>query len=118
LFVPLNDAGLVVLANALRQTLLFAQLHSDVAGTGGDNIAIAGRLPVTWATPDSDGDFGLASAVVFTGGTPGAPVYSVTLWDDETAGAFYGEFALGGDSAFSTAGQYSVTAIDFVGTSS
>jgi len=116
--MPLNDAGLVYISNSLQEVLLFAQLHFDVAGSGNDNIAVPGRQPVDWNTPASDGDFGLIAAVTFTSGVPGDPVYSVTLWDDETAGVFYGEFPLTGDSTFDNTGQYQVTAIDFSGTAS
>jgi len=71
-------------------------VHSALAGVDGDdNIDPAGRQPLNWDTPDSDGDFGMISLASFIGGTPGGPVYSVTLWDAETGGAFYGEFPSG-----------------------
>lgn len=116
--MPLNNNGLVHLANALQDVFLYGQLHSGLAGvTGVDNIATAGRVAVNWDVPDSDGKFRLISEIAFTGGVPDATVYSVTMWDDETAGLFYGEFVLTGDNAFNGAGEYEVTALDFTGTS-
>lgn len=118
--MPLSSAGMVFIANALQDdALLFAQLHSGLAGVSGtDNIALAGRQPAVWATPGGTGSFGLASQISFTGGTPGTDVYSVTLWGAETAGTFYGEYALTGDTTFNFIGEYQVTAIDFTGTTS
>jgi hypothetical protein len=113
--VPLNSAGTLLMADTLQETLLFAQLHSDIAGVDGtDNIAVAGRQPIVWGTPDSDGNFGLLSPLDFTDGEPDSGVYSITVWDTETDGACYGELPFGsGDLTFNAAGEYSVTVIDF-----
>lgn len=117
--MPLNQNAMVVLANTLRATLLFAQLHSAAAGAvGTDNIAVAGRRPVFWGTPAPSGQFGLISAIDFTAGTPLGAAYSVSLWDAETSGVYYGEFVLGADSAFNSLGEYHVTVIDLTGTAS
>lgn len=118
--MPLNENGMVLLANTLQANLVFAQLHSSIAGDGTANIAVAGRQPVIWDTPDGVGDFGLISAINFTGGEPAGTVYSVTMWDAETPGTgiFYGEFPVIGDSTFNLSGEYQVTAIDFTGTTS
>lgn len=117
--MPLNNAGMTLLATTLQTNLAWGQLHSAPAGTSGtDNVTTSGRQPVIWGTPDSFGNFGLTSEIAFTDGDPGGEVYSVTLWDQETGGVFYGEFALDGDGTFGSAGGFSVTAIDFVGTSS
>jgi hypothetical protein len=114
--LPLNETGLTLLATTLQGVLLFGQLHSAPAGvTNMDNIALPGRLPALWNTPGSN--FGLISAMNFTGGTPGASVYSVTFWDSETDGTCRGEEPLTGDVTFNAAGEFQVTAIDFVGTS-
>lgn len=112
---------MVFLANQLQDdALLFAQLHSGLAGAAGtENIAVAGRQPVAWTTPNgTTGSFGLTSQIAFTAGTPSGPVYSVTLWDAETAGTFHGEYPLAGDVTFNLSGEYQVTAIDFTGTTS
>lgn len=118
--MPLNAAGMLFLANTLQtDALLFAQLHSGLAGDGTDNIAVPGRQPVDWDTPVGNGDFGLISAIDFTGGTPGGDVYSVTIWDAETDGSCHGEFPItDGDITFNLMGQFSITAIDATGASS
>lgn len=118
--MPLNETGMLFLAGSLQtDALLFAQLHSGFAGDGTDNIALAGREPVHWDTPSGTGDFGLISAITFSGGTPGGDVYSVTLWDEETDGACHGEFPItSGDITFNLTGEYQITAIDATGTSS
>lgn len=117
--MSLNGTGMLLLAGVLQETLLYAQLHSGLAGVGGtDNIAIVGRQPVNWNTPVATGNFGLISLMSFTGGNPGADVYSVTLWDAETGGVFYGEHPLTGDVTFNALGDFQVTAIDFTGISS
>lgn len=116
--MPLNETGLTLQATTLQTVLLFAQLHSGLAGMSGmDNIAVAGRRPVHWTMP-TNGDFGLISQIAYTAGTPNAAVYSVTLWDAETNGTYYGEYPLTGDAAFNVFGEYQVTAIDFKGTAS
>lgn len=114
--MPLNDTGMALVASLLQETLLYAQLHSASAGDGGDNIALEGRQPVPWGTPDSGGDFGLASAITFTGGDPSSDIYSVTLWDEETDGICYGEYVLSEDASFNADGEYHITALDFNGT--
>lgn len=115
--MPLNNAGMTVAANALRSALLFGQLHSAAAGTSGtSNLTSAGRQAITWTSVSGLGNFTLASQVNFTGGAANGTVYSITLWSASTGGTFYGEYAVGGDVTFNSAGNYAVTAIDLVGT--
>lgn len=113
--MPLNDIGMVFVATELQTKLMFAQLHSGIAGAfGTDNIAVAGRQLIHWTTPAAS--FGLISVLSFIGGTPGGPAYSITLWDTETDGVYYGENPLGGDNTFNAVGEFQVTAIDVTGT--
>lgn len=116
--MALNSAGLALTATALKANLLYAQLHSGSAGSEGtSNVAIPGRLPVTWATV-SPTEFALQSQLEFRGGASGDPCYSVSLWDTETDGNFYGEYLLTGDNAFNNEGVFLVTQLDFLATSS
>lgn len=116
--MALNDDGLALAANALVASLAYAQLHSAAAGTSGtDNAYALERQPVTWNIPTT-GDLSLASGIRFTGGTPNGTVYSVTLWDADADGTFYGEYPLSGDLTFNGQGEFLVTAIDFTATSS
>ena len=116
--MALNPTGLAFAINSLQTGLLYAQLHSNSASDGTQNIAVPGRQVVHWTEPDS-GTFGLSSPLNFTGGESWGAVYSVTLWDAETDGTMMGEVLLtGGDTTFNGDGQYQVTAIDFTMTAS
>jgi hypothetical protein len=114
-----NDAAMVVAANALRGAATHAQLHSAAAGgSGTSNVTTAGRVAVTWSAATGTGDFGLASALNFTGGAALGAVYSVTLWSASTSGTFYGEFITSGDLTFNAAGEYKVTELNLDGSAS
>lgn len=114
--MTINDAAMTVAANALRGALLYGQLHSAAAGASGtDNLCTSGRLAITWTAATGPGDFGLAAPIGFDGGTPDGDVFSLTLWSASTAGTFYGEIQLTGDSQFDSSGAYSVTKMDFAG---
>jgi len=117
--MPFTNAAMVDAANALIAAATYAQLQSAEAGTSGtDNVTTAARLPVTWGTPTGSGDFDIASSLAFTGGASNGAVYSVTLWTASTGGTFLGEFVLSGDTAFNSAGDYTVTSIAQTGSSS
>jgi len=104
-------------ANTLRGAALYGQLHTSAAGAAGtSNLTTAARQAITWAATSGLGNFGLASPINFTGGAASGPVYSITLWSASTAGTFYGELPLTGDTAFNASGQYNVTALDMTGT--
>lgn len=117
--MPLNDAAMVLAANALRTALAYGQLHSLSAGASGtaNVITAVGRAAVSWSTPTDAGNFVLLTPIAFTGGTSGHPVFSVTLWDSGTLGAgnLYGEFVLSFDSTFDASGNYHVTMLDLSG---
>lgn len=116
--MALNETGLEALAALLKATIGYAQLHSAGAGVNGtDNICVTGRLPITWGV-STNGSFGLQSPLRFIAGTPDSPVHSVTLWDSELDGVFYGECPLsGGDGQMNLEGEFIVTALDFLASS-
>ena len=115
----LNNTAMTVAANALKSAITHAQLHTAAAGAAGtSNVSSAARKPVTWGAVTGAGDFGLSSALNFTGGASSGPVYSVTLWSASSGGTFYGEFILGGDTAFSSAGEYTVYSLNLDGSAS
>ena len=111
----LNSAAMGVAATALKGAMLYAQLHSGPAGNGTANIAATTRQSVTWGTVTGTGNFGISSSLNFTGGTPGGPVYSVTLWSASTSGTCYGEFIITGDATLDGSGNYVLSALDLVG---
>jgi hypothetical protein len=113
----LSNPAMIVGANAMKAVMAYAQLHWAAAGSLGlNNVTLAARLPILWTVSSTDGDFGLASQLDFTGGAPNGAVYSVSLWSASSAGTFYGEFILSGDQTFNVLGKYTVTAIPINGT--
>jgi len=112
----LNVAAMTVAATALKGAMLYAQIHSGPAGSAGTaNIGATTRKSVTWGSVTGPGNFGISSAVNFTGGTANGPAYSVTLWSASTSGTYYGEFLLSGDATFDSSGNYTLSALDLVG---
>lgn len=116
--MPFNNAAMVVAATALQGAAAYGQLHSGDAGAGTANTTTSPRQAIAWTTPTGSGNFGLASPVDFVNGEPDSAVYSMTVWSAATAGVCYGQFMLAADSTFTEAGEYSVTALDFTGTTS
>lgn len=116
--MALNAVGLEALAALLRATLGYAQLHSAGAGVDGTaNICVTGRQRIAWGVV-SNGSFGLQSPLRFIAGIADSPVHSLTIWDSEMDGTFYGEFPLsGGDGQMNLEGEFIVTALDFLASS-
>lgn len=116
--MALSNAAMIVAANALRGAITHAQLHSGAAGgSGTTNVTSAGRQAITWSAATSDGDFGLASALNFTGGASSGAVAEVSLWSASSGGTFYGNYAITGDATFNSAGEYTLTALNLNGSS-
>lgn len=114
-----SDAFMVIGANAIRSAAAYGQLHTAAAGgSGTSNVATSARVAITWASTTSNGDFGLASSLNFTGGAASGPVYSITLWTASSGGTFGGEFILAGDAVFNGAGAYTVTILNHNGSAS
>lgn len=112
----LTNPVMLVGANAMTAFMTHAQLHGASAGLlGTSNVAPSARMFIPWTVPVGDGDFGLASPIIFTGGVPGSPLYSLTIWTGVSGGTFCGEFILGGDPTFNALGSYKVTAINLNG---
>jgi hypothetical protein len=116
--MPLNNPAMVVAADALRSAITHAQLHSgDPGGAGTSNVTTAARQAVAWSAAANDGDFGLSSALNFTGVAANGAATYVSLWSASTSGTWYGNFPLSGDATANAAGEYSVTALNLNGSS-
>lgn len=114
-----SDAAMVIGANAIKAAFTHGQLHTAAAGgSGTSNLTTAARVAITWGSTTSNGDFGLASSLSFTGGAASGPVYSITLWTASSGGTFGGEFVLAGDAIFNGAGAYTVTILNHNGSAS
>lgn len=113
--MALNDAALVLAANAIEGAITHMQLHSADPGATGLN-AVGSRVAVN-GTVDGDGDI-TWSNVAFTGLTANQAVSHVGYWSAATAGTFYGAAALSGDLAANAAGEYTVTSVTETSTAS
>ena len=114
--MPLNNPAMVVAANALRSAITHAQIHSGDPGAAGTaNNHGAARQAIAWTGATNDGDFGLNSALNFTGLTPGANCTWISVWSASSSGTWYGNFQLTGDTVANASGEFSVTALSLNG---
>lgn len=107
--MALNDAALVLAANAVDGAITHMQLYSAATDAAGTLNAVGTRVAVN-GTVDADGDI-TWSNVAFTGLTANQTIHSVGYWTAVTAGTFYGSTALTGDLAANAAGAYTVTSV-------
>src|SRR5574337_1483244 len=107
----LSNAAMIDGANAIRAKYGWAQLHKAAVGDGTANLCASSRLAITWAVARGDGDFDISAPVLFTGGVPDEPVYSVTIWSAGSGGTCGGEWPITGDPAFNSLGEYSLDSI-------
>ncbi|MCG7610328.1 hypothetical protein MHN83_23405 [Mycobacterium sp. CnD-18-1] len=118
--MALNNAAMIVAANALRGAMVGMQIHAgDPGASGTANTTTAARKAIAWGAASGNGDFGLASPIMFTGGAASGAAQWVSLWSTSTTGGtHYGNFQLTGDQTFNSAGEYTVTALNMDGSAS
>lgn len=115
--MALNDAALVLAANAVDAAITHMQLHSGAPGAAGtSNVTSAARQAVN-GTVDGDGDITWTN-IAFTGVAASGSVTHVSYWSALTSGTFYGSAALSGDSTANAAGEYTVTSVTETSTAS
>lgn len=112
--MALNDAALVVAANAVDVAITHMQLHSTNAGPAWSTNAVGARVAVN-GTVDADGDITWAN-VAFTGLAANQAVGGVSYWSASTGGTNYGGSATSGDATANSAGEYTVTSVTENGT--
>lgn len=105
----LNDAALVLAANAVDAAITHLQLYSAATNAGGTTNAVGARVAVNGAV-DADGDITWTN-VAFTGLTANQTIHSVGYWTASTGGTFYGSTALSGDLSANAAGEYTVSSL-------
>ena len=105
----LNDAALIIGANATKAVMTHASLHTIGGVASSLNESTAPRVAIAWTT-DADGDITVGSTA-FTGGAASGAVVRVGYWSALTAGVYYGGVLLTGDQAFNAAGAYTVNSI-------
>lgn len=107
--MALNDAALVLAANAVDGAITHMQLYSAATNGAGTTNAVGSRVAVN-GTVDADGDI-TWSTVAFTGLTANQAVHSVGYFSASTGGTFYGSTVLTGDATANAAGAYTVTSV-------
>lgn len=112
--MSLNDASIVIAANAVDTAITHMSLHTTGAVSSSANESTAARVAVN-GTVDGDGDI-TWSNVAFTGGAASGPVVRVGYWSASTSGTYYGGCLLTGDATFNAAGEYTVTSVVETGT--
>ena len=112
----LNDAALVVAANAVDTAITHMQLHSGARGAAGTTNAVGSRVAVN-GTVDGDGDITWTN-VAFTGLAANQTVTEVSYWSAASGGTYYGGATLSGDTAANAAGEYTVTQVTETSTAS
>lgn len=106
----LNDAGLVVAANAVDAAITHMQLHTGARGAGATaNVSSAPRVAVN-GTVDADGDITWVDTA-FTGGEANGPVAEVSYWTASSGGTNLGGAAVTGDTTFNSAGEFLLESI-------
>lgn len=111
--MALSDAELALLGDSLETRLVWMGLKNGGSEISGGGYA---RQACTF-TSDGDGDLTLDALEAFTG-TASQAVTHVAFYSAASAGTERASWALSGDAAFSTSGQYNVTAGTITGTSS
>ena len=116
--MALNDAALVVGANAIDAAITYFQLYSGAPGAAGTTNAVGSRVAVN-GTVDGDGDI-TWGPVEFTGLSANQAVAYVGYWSASSGGTYYGATAMGGgsDTNANAAGEYTVTSVTETGTAS
>jgi hypothetical protein len=115
-----SDAAMTVGANAIRAAIGGAQLHTDDPGVGGAaNKSSAPMVVPSLTVVSGPGNFSLAAPMPFAGATANGPIKWVSLWSNTSgSGVWYGNFQLTGDLTADSDGEYTVTNINFNGSSS
>lgn len=113
----LNNAALVLAANAVDTAITHLQLHSAVPDAAYGTNVIGTRVAVN-GTVDADGDITWANAA-FTGLPANSPVWGVSYWSAGAGGTNYGGSArTTGDTAANAAGEYTLTSVTETSTAS
>lgn len=112
----LNDAALVIAANAVDTAITHVSLHTSGAVSSSANESTAARIAANFSV-DGDGDL-TGGPYNFTGGAANGPVNRVGYWSAGSGGTYLGGALLTGDSQFNSLGEYTVNSITETSTSS
>ena len=112
--MSLNDASIVLAANAVDVAITHMSIHTTGAVSSSANESTAARVAVNGSV-DADGDI-TWTTVAFTGGAASGPAIRVGYWSASSSGTYYGGSLLTGDQTFNAAGAYTVTSVVETGT--
>jgi hypothetical protein len=106
--MTLNDAGLVVAANAVDTAITHLQAHSAAPSNVGVGSTMGSRVAVN-GTVDADGDIAWTD-VPFTGLTASTTFWGVSYWTAASSGTCLGiQARTTGDTTTNAAGEYTYT---------
>lgn len=105
--MALNDAALVIAANAVETAITHLQLHNGAPGAGYTSNVVGSRVAASGSV-DADGDITLTGS--WTGLTASQAWTHVSYWSASSGGTNYGGSAAGsGDLSANAAGELTVT---------
>lgn len=104
--MALNDAALVVGANAIDAVITHMQLYSAATNGAGTTNAVGSRVAIN-GTVDADGDITWTNTA-FTGLSANQAVHSYGYFSASSGGTFYGSTVVTGDATANSAGEYTV----------
>lgn len=109
----LNDASLIVQADAWVAAFPYLSIHTAGAVTSSADESTAARLAAGWSV-DADGDISLPADLDFTGGAASGPAIRVGYWSAPVGGTYGGGQLLDpnppNDTTFNAAGEFRVKA--------
>lgn len=112
--MALNTDGINAILNDGNEAVVWAAIGDGA--TSGDEVSSA-RVQLTLGAPSGGIITTTNVPLVFTG-TPSGAATHVLLFSASTSGTFLGFEALAGGQAFSSEGDYWITALTITGTSS
>jgi len=113
--MSLNAAGLKALMDDGNEAVVYAALGSGTT-SGTENSTARVLLTLGTPTTASPSVITVTNVPLAFTGTPAASVTNVLLFSASTAGTFYGNQALTGDSAYNATGDYQITALTVTAT--
>lgn len=115
--MALEENVLNTAVDAVTAELSWISLHSADPSTSGANETSDARLSATWASASSGSASITNDPLSFTGPNSGA-ITHVGAWDSETMGVWKGSAPIVGDSSFNANGDFDLTSLSVIATSS
>lgn len=115
--MALEDPVLDVAVDAVTAELTWISLHSADPGGTGANETSTDRIQATWDA-SSGGTAAINNAPLSFEGPNSGAITHVGAWDASTMGVWKGSAPIVGDTSFNANGDFDLTALTVVSTSS